>query len=369
LRAVSSGARLRPGQGGLPILRLDAAFQGHINRTGEIRYRDRNYGSRIGWREITAVGASGEALDSSSVPGKSASDALLHYPKALLSDPLHVVTASLAFSPGRSGAAPGLPHDAVEGVRPGITGGAFAGLATWSGLSLPVLAVALLLAAGFGAIHALLPGHGKTIMAAYLVGAGGRVRQAVQVGLAVAFMHTASVLALGLAVLALTAYAPERAYPWLTMGSGLVVLALGCYLVWSRGLRQRVHPDHAHDHDHGHDDAHDHDHVRSGGDAPLSRRNLAGLALAGGILPSPTALVVLLSTVHQHRVGFGLSLVAAFSVGLAGALVAVGVLALRARRAFQRRLRGRVAMAVPVVSAAAILTVGIVLVAQAAVRI
>lgn len=94
-----------------------------------------------------------------------------------------------------------------------------------------------------------------------------------------------------------------------------------------------------------------------------------GLALAGGILPSPTALVVLLSTVHQHRVGFGLALIAAFSLGLAGALVGVGLVALRARRAVQNRLSGRVAFALPAASAAAILIVGIVLVAQAATRI
>ena len=306
------------------------------------------------------------------------SEALLHYPAALLSSPLHVTRAWVSFRPGQSGGAPGLPTDPAEGARPGVTGGSFARLATWSGLSLPALAVAMVLALGFGAVHALLPGHGKTIMAAYLVGAGGRVRQAVQVGLAVAFMHTASVLVLGLVVLALTAYAPEQAYPWLTMGSGLVVLALGLYLMWSRGLHRggglrllRRKGGHEYgDHRHGTGDGgHVHGHTHLDPDRPLARRSLVGLALAGGILPSPTALVVLLSTVHQHRVGFGLALIAAFSLGLAGALVGVGLVALRARRAVQNRLSGRVAFALPAASAAAILIVGIVLVAQAATRI
>jgi nickel/cobalt transporter (NicO) family protein len=366
LRVTSSEARLRPGQGGLPILRLETAFEGGILPSGSVRYRDTNYAGRIGWREVTAVGASGEVLATSSVPRRSASEALLRYPKSLLSNPLHVTTASVSFRPGRSGASPGFPVDPAGGARPGIAGGSFARLATWSGLSIPVAVIALLLAAVFGAVHALLPGHGKTIMAAYLVGAGGRVRQAVQVGLAVALMHTASVLALGLAVLGLTAYAPERAYPWLTLASGLVVLALGSYLVWSRGLRRR----HSHRHmegPHDHDGSHTHSH--QGEDRPLSRKGLAGLALAGGILPSPTAMLVLLSTVHQHRVGFGLALIASFSLGLAGALVVVGCVALRARRAVEHRLRGRVATLVPVVSAAVILAVGVVLVAHAAARL
>jgi len=299
------------------------------------------------------------------VPARSVSDALLHYPKSLLSSPLHVTRGSVSFGPGRSGAAPGLPSGPETGPRPAVTGGAFARLATWSGLSFRALAVALALALAFGAVHALLPGHGKTIMAAYLVGAGGRARQAVQVGVAVAFMHTVSVLALGLVVLGLTAFAPEQAYPWLTLASGLFVLGLGAGLVWVRG--RRSHRGHTHGSTHGH--GHGHDHVLPGSDRPLSRKSLAGLALAGGILPSPTALVVLLSTVHQHRVAFGLSLIVAFSVGLAGALVSVGLLALKARAAIAPRLGGRLAYAVSLASATAIVIVGIVLVTQAVTRL
>jgi len=362
-RVTSSAARFRPGQGGLPILRLQAVLQAPLPPVGTVRLVDRNYPGRIGWREITALGAEGEVARTASVPSRSVSHALLHYPVDLLTSPLHVTRATVSFGPGTSGAAPGLPTGPATGPRPAVTGGAFARLATWSGLSLPALAGALFLALGFGAAHALLPGHGKTIMAAYLVGRGGRRTQAVQVGMAVALMHTVSVIALGLVVLALTAYAPEQAYPWLTLASGLCVLALGIGMVWIR-RKSSQHP-----HAHGHDHPHPHPHAGPPHEKPLSRRSLMGLALAGGILPSPTALVVLLSTVHQHRVGFGLALIVAFSLGLAGALVAVGILALRARAVIAPRLTGRLAHAVPILSAAAIAVVGVVLVSQAAARL
>jgi nickel/cobalt exporter len=368
LRVLSSSMRLRPGQAGLRILRLEAVFEGHLPRSGTLRYRETNYTGHLGWREITAAGARGEMVAHASVPQWTVSDALLRYPASLLSDPLKVTSARVPFEPGASGDAPALPQGDGGGARPQVSGGAFARLSTWTGLSIPVLLLALLLAAGFGAVHALLPGHGKTSMAAYLVGAGGRIGQAVQVGVAVAFMHTASVLALGLVVLGLTAFAPEQAYPWLTLASGLVVLGLGAALVRARTRRRG-----AHHHDHGHEHHRDHEHGRvqvlPDPDRPLSGRGLAGLALAGGMLPSPTALVVLLSTVQHHRVPFGLALIGAFSVGLAAALVGVGVLALRARELVSHRMHGRLWRAIPVASAAVIFGVGLFLVAKAAAQL
>ena len=298
-----------------------------------------------------------------------------------------------------------LPVAGGSAQRPGITGGAFARLATWTGLSVPALLLALLLAMGFGAVHALLPGHGKTIMAAYLVGAGGRVKQAAQVGLAVAFMHTASVLGIGLVVFTLAQFAPEQVYPWITLASGLLVIGLGVGLLVTRVRARRAVPGHIpmaevhvphrelalvgagsgsangdgngdgignghivdHHHDHGH--AHRHPHELPDLDRPLSRRGLAGLAVAGGILPSPTALVVLVSTVSAHRAGFGLALIVAFSVGLAGALVGVGVLALRARTMVSRRLSGTFLRWVSVASAAVIVGVGVFLAVKGAIQV
>jgi ABC-type nickel/cobalt efflux system permease component RcnA len=117
-------------------------------------------------------------------------------------------------------------------------------------------------------------------------------------------------------------------------------------------------------HDHGveHVDHPGHGHHGTGGaptlDRPLSRRGMAGLAVAGGILPSPTAIVVLLATFSAHRVGFGLALILSFSVGMAAALVGVGAVALRARTAVSRRLSGRLLWILSVVTAVVIVGVG-----------
>jgi ABC-type nickel/cobalt efflux system permease component RcnA len=287
-----------------------------------------------------------------------------------------VTEATLSFHPGTSAPASSTnEHPLGEAERPGVTGGSFAGLVDQTG---PLMFVALLLAMAFGALHALGPGHGKTLMAAYLVGAGGRPKQAVAVGGAVAVMHTASVLALGFLVLSATRlFPPERVYPWLGLGSGLVALGLGAALlvtrlgVWSDGHRAALA--HGADHEHAGDEGHHHgpDGVRSHGahehshavpDGPvLSRRGLMALAVAGGILPSPTALVVLLASVAFHRVAYGLGLIAAFSVGLATALIIVGILALRARDLVSRRMSSNVGRLVPILSASAIVMLGLVL--------
>jgi len=368
LSVRSAAARLLPGQAGLHVLRLEAVLGGPLaGRTGTLTLADRTYAGHIGWHEVIAVGAGGAVVTGSSVPTRSVSQALSSYPKDLLADPLDVTSARVSFAPGHSGAAPGLGSGGDAGQRPGISGGAFAGLATWTGLTVPALLLALLLALAFGAGHALLPGHGKTLMAAYLVGQGGRLRQAVQVGVGVALMHTASVLVLGLAIFGLQVVAPDRIYPWITLATGLLILGMGTALVVLR-LREARRRDagsahrHDHGHDHGHDDEHAHDHPPAGPalDRPLSRRGLAGLAVAGGLLPSPTAIVVLLATFSAHRATFGLALILAFSVGMAAALIAVGFLAFRARRAVSRRLSGRLLWAVPVVTALAIAVVGLV---------
>jgi len=433
----SAGASFRPGQAGLRTLRIEVVLAASTVRTGTLTFSDSTYAGHVGWHEVTAVGARGAALAHSNVPKASVSDVLLHYPTNLLQSPLDVTTARVSFEPGASGAAPGLPDRSGssngEVARPGVTGGAFARLATWTGLSVPALMLALLLAMAFGAGHALLPGHGKTLIAAYLVGQGGRMRQAAQVGISVAFMHTASVLVLGLAILGLEVVAPDRVYPWVTLATGLLVIGMGVALLVIRlrdARRGVAHGHHHHGHDHHHDDEESdvrsaplelelelggHDHAtedaripvlagvgvgvgaagsataipvarslpassnghrgpvpnghagtghphpaeRSALDRPLSRKGLAGLAVAGGILPSPTAIVVLLATFSAHRVGFGLALITAFSFGMAAALIAVGFVAVRARTAVSKRLSGRLVWALPVVTAVVIACLGV----------
>jgi nickel/cobalt transporter (NicO) family protein len=359
LDVVSSSMRFRPGQGGLDILRLEATFAAPVGASGELAFADANFADRIGWSEVTAAGTDGTAVARSSVPSRSVSNALLSYPQDLLASPLDVHEATLSFRPGAGApAAVATVGVGANSSRPDVTGGAFAGLVGRTG---PFMLVALVLAFGFGALHALGPGHGKTLMAAYLVGAGGRARHAIAVGGSVAVMHTASVLALGFAVLTVTeVFAPERVYPWLGLVSGLIALALGASLLVARlgswGGR-RVGPEH-----HAADTAgHEHVHLVPAPAEVLSRRSLTALAVAGGLLPSPTALVVLLAAVALHRIAYGLALIGVFSLGLATSLVVVGLVALRARDAVAGRMSGRTARLVPVLSAASIALLGLLL--------
>ena len=398
LEVRSATTEFRDGQGGLPILRFEGAFGGAIPSQGAIAYHDGNFAGHIGWREITAAGEEGVALEGSTVPAQSVSDALLSYPQDLLSSPLDVTSMTARYGPG-SAAGPSdaarttVLSQASSGARPLVEGGPYAALVENRGLWL--VSLGFVLAVAFGAWHALLPGHGKTLMAAYMVGSGARVRQAVAVGSAVAVMHTASVLALGMLVLTLQAtFRPEQLYPWLGLISGMVALGLGVYLLvarlssWSTLRRgsgseptpsgpERVDHDHGHDNEHGRDDAHPTSgHVHGGDDrrgrhghehlpapglpagAPLSAKGLIALALAGGILPAPSALLVMLAAINAHRAAYGLGLVLAFSVGLAAALIVVGLGALRARDAMARRLSTFWGRLVPVLSAGAIVGMG-----------
>jgi nickel/cobalt exporter len=370
-------AQLLPGQGGLQTLRFEGDFSAQASERGSLSYRDGNFADLIGWREITAVGQDGAVLVDSTVPTDSVSDALRSYPQDLLASPLDVTTMSAGFEPGVSapGSSSSLDATGESSARPGVESGPFAALLTNQGLGLILLGVVL--AVAFGAWHALLPGHGKTLMAAYMVGSKARRRQAISVGTAVAVMHTASVLALGLLVLTLErTFRPESLYPWLGLLSGLVALGLGVYLlisrlsVWGKKGHRHDHdpPDEDHDHEHEAGPTHDHglgrhSHALPEG-APLSPRGLVALALAGGILPAPSALLVMLGAINAHRVGYGLALVIAFSIGLATALIVIGMGALKARDVMQQRLSSTMGRLVPVLSAAAIVAVGLFLTAR-----
>ena len=372
----------RPGQAGLPTARVLAQFIGTTSATGgPFTFSDGNYADRAtGWREVTAVGESGFALTGATVPVTSPSNHMLSYPQDLLSSPLRVMTASGTLAPG-AGAAPAALLRAssrpgqVTSARPLTDGGPFAGLVLRHGIGLVLLA--FLLAVALGAWHAMLPGHGKTLMAAYMVGSGAKVRQAVAVGGAVAIMHTASVVGLGLLVLGLQqTFRPETLYPWLGLLSGLTALALGAYLLtsrlssWSSVRHAQATVDHDHQHEHQHEQEHEgalehahggvpHSHMIPDGVSLTSRKGLFALALAGGIVPAPSALLVLLSAVSAHRTLYGLALILAFSLGLAAALILMGLGAITAREAVARRLSSTIGRLVPVLSAAAIVGVGL----------
>ena len=339
---------MRPGAGGLETLRFDAVYV--ASGTGSrLIFRDRNFGSRIGWKEVVVRGEDGAELRNASVPAASTSNALRAYPKDLLRSPLNVSTATATFSLGQGqGSPPSLdPPGAVQ-----HRGGGFESLVSRGDLSLGVILLSLLIAAFWGAAHALTPGHGKAIVAGYLVGTKGRPIDAVLLGGIVTITHTIGVFALGFVTLLLSRFiVPETLYPWLTLTSGLLVVAVGGSVLFSRA-RRRGHHHHGHSHEHGHHHHH-HDHSHD-------RRGLLGVGIAAGLLPCPSALVVLLSAIALHRVGFGLALIVAFSLGLAATITSIGLVAVLAKRAFSRiSLDGPLIRLLPAASAMVILLVGV----------
>jgi nickel/cobalt transporter (NicO) family protein len=377
------------GQGGLHTMRLEVVLRGPKldGSASSLSYRDGNYADRIGWKEIVVQGASGASVTSSSAPARSESNGLRAYPKNLLHSPLDVTSATATVRPGN-----------VEGPVPTPTGGAalqapdrvadsgFSSLVARGKLSAGVILVSLLIAAFWGAAHALTPGHGKALVAGYLVGTKGTPRHAVLLGATVTITHTAGVFGLGLVTLALSRFiVPETLYPWLTLVSGLLVVGVGAAVLrarlrsgsWGHGHSGHGHSGHGHSgHGHGHgpdghhhhhdDDGHDHDHHHHCADEALTNRGILGVGIAAGILPCPSALVVLLSAIALHRVGFGLALITAFSLGLACTVTGIGLVAVLARHMFGRvALEGRVVKTLPALSALVILCVGVAITVRA----
>jgi nickel/cobalt exporter len=270
----------------------------------------------------------------------------------------------------------GAPEDRSR--VPGVTRGgvdrataAFTALVGGRSRSAGFAVVALLHAVALGAAHALAPGHGKTVMAAYLVGLRGTPRQAMTIGATVTLTHTAGVLLLGLVLSTSRAVASERLYPWLGLGSGLLLAAVGI------GLLVRARPGrhhHPHDHEHPHPHDHGHDHVAPG--PPLGRRGLVALGLAGGLVPSPSAVVVLLGGIALGRAWFGVALVLAYGIGLAATLTGVGLLLAHLRTRMDRRLQlpagslpARLGRLLPAATASVIVLAGLALAVQGAARL
>jgi nickel/cobalt transporter (NicO) family protein len=356
LRPLERRVVASPGAGGLETLRLDVVYEAAASGE-ELSFRDRSFPGRIGWREVTLGARDGARLLRSNVPAVSESDVLRSYPEEELRSPLEISSASAAFSAGDARGTP--PSIAVLPVVEHEAGG-FEALIRQGDVSFGVLALSLLIAAFWGAAHALTPGHGKALVAAYLVGTRGTPRHAFMLGGTVTVAHTAGVFALGVVTIALSQFLlPEQLYPWLTLVSGLLVVGVGAAVLRQR-LRARDHQHHHHDHSHDHSHDHHHD------DHALTSRGILGVGVAAGLLPCPSALVVLLSAIALHRVGLGLALIVAFSVGLAATITGIGLVAVYARRAFSRiSLEGPLVRALPAVSAALIVAVGVVITARA----
>ena len=201
-------------------------------------------------------------------------------------------------------------------------------------VSFGIALLAAAIAVGLGALHALEPGHGKTIVAAYLVGSKGTARHALFLGMMVTISHTAGVYLLG----AITLYAqnyilPDRIYPFLGVLSGILIAGMGCYLFLQRFVGAELAYSHSHEVSVSRGASKEGTRAQAG---KVSARQLLALGITGGIVPCPAALVVLLSATALHRTGFGLFLIVAFSIGLAAVLIAMGLVAVYAGRMMSR---------------------------------
>jgi nickel/cobalt transporter (NicO) family protein len=439
-----------PGAGGLPTERLYFVFESRLSRVpGTLSYQDNNFAGRAGWKEIITPGGGSRTL--SSTPSISRSRDLTEYPTSTSNSPPQDLNATvqilrgdrstLVFSPAnatiREAEAPLFGPDGrwsalakgltLKGTYASLSPGRTDALTTLiknGDFSVGVLLLSLVVAFWFGAGHALSPGHGKTVVAAYLVGSRGTSAHAVLLGLTVTLTHTAGVFALGLVTIYLSRYIlPDQLYPWLGFTSGMMVALMGLYL-FARRLRamrashastpfgtaspghdQQDHhhthaiDHHSHDHSHHHESVHgteqhsDHEHIQTLGAGRVHRHGLFGrahshgpvpgqdggkvslksliaLGVSGGILPCPSALIVLLSAIAFHRVAFGMLLIVAFSCGLATVLTAIGLLMVHSRRLIDRLQSRRTASlttflrvmpVLPVLSAASVAGIGAVL--------
>lgn len=403
LRTKNSELSYPPGQAGLTTLRLECALEAEASITDEAKLEVRStaFADRVGWQEITIAGDR-MTISDSTVAAKSTSATLTKYPEAKLKSPLRQTSATATVRAG----GPALDADAGDGPVVPLPRGvdaptrAFTSFVGRQDLGLGVGLAAFALSLLLGAIHALAPGHGKTVMAAYLVGQKGSPRQAAVLGLTVTATHTLGVLALGVAIAASKIITPERLYPYLGLISGLLLAAIGLSLFRNARRARRAlrpappvhdHDHHDHDHhDHDHDDHHDHEHEEDDGwhahgggmhrhaplvpGEPLTWSSLLALGFVGGFLPSPSAVVVLLGAIALGRAWFGVLLVIAYGIGMAATLMAAGLLLVRARGALERRLHrvldrngSRVLNTfVPFGTALVIIVVGLVLAAQGA---
>ena len=370
--------QFRPGAGGLDTMRVSLDLTAPLPVNGgshQIAYQDGNYAERTGWKEIVATGSAGMALSGSSVPAVDVSRELTVYPANPTLAPPQQTEASFTAAPGAGGSAPATSPSQPQAVNTHTPQDAFTQAIARKDLTPGLVLAGLLIAFVFGSLHALSPGHGKTMVAAYLVGSRGTVRHAVALGVIVTVTHTLGVFALGLVTLFAAKYVvPEKLYPILSVVSGLAVFGVGLWLLTSR-LRG-VPDDHGHSHGHEHEHTHDHDHGHSHGfgyhqhshvpEGPITAKSLLALGISGGIVPCPSALVVLLSAVALHRIVYGMVLITAFSVGLASVLIVIGMMVVSTRHWFERFPAGEgLLRRLPIASAAAITLIGIMLVIRA----
>ncbi|MDX6350496.1 MAG: nickel/cobalt transporter (NicO) family protein [Streptomyces sp.] len=369
LTVGAAKASLRPGQAGLPTLRVECRLGAALPRGAAttIAYRPQDIGTGPGWREITARGDR-RTLTGTDVAEQSLSHRLTAYPKDLLSSPANERSAALRTKPGGPALSASSSTDAQVGIASVLPRGAdrwtqaLTGLVARHDLTPGFAALALGTALLLGALHALAPGHGKTLMAAAAAAGGrGSRRDMFALGASVTVTHTLGVFGLGLLVTAGSAAAPSI-IGWLGIASGLLVVFAGVALL-RRAWRLRGRPhDHGHSHDRDHDRDHHHDRVLvTASAAPASHSHAAVpavephhhghdhhhqhhdhdhpakptlrgtilLGFAGGLVPSPSAVVVLVGAAALGEAWFGFLLVLAYGAGLALTLTAAGFAVVR----------------------------------------
>ncbi|HKW33840.1 MAG TPA: sulfite exporter TauE/SafE family protein, partial [Candidatus Acidoferrum sp.] len=388
LEATSQEILFSPGAGNLPTMKFGVVYRAQASDACavtpcELEYRDMNFSGRVGWKEVVTSPGHGISIDNSSVPLRDRSTRLSNYPTDLIDSPPQDVGARVVYSvkassdrspsamlqgktnltppatihpQGTKGAqtikasarsAPPLASTSGEISHPdqlkpnqqATPRNSFTELMAARQISFVFVAVAAAIAAGLGALHALEPGHGKTIVAAYLIGSRGTARHALLLGMVVTISHTAGVYLLG----AITLYAqryilPDRIYPFFGVLSGALIAGMGCYLLLQRYLGTEF--SHKHDYSGAANREFSGD-MATNQPGKFSARQLVVLGVTGGIVPCPAALVVLLSAIALHRTVFGLYLIVAFSLGLAAVLIAMGMVTVYAGRLMSRlRLEG-----------------------------
>jgi ABC-type nickel/cobalt efflux system permease component RcnA len=404
LKVASNGRRLAPriegvslvldkGAGGLPIVRITAELRADAV-PGKLTYEDGNYPDRAGWKEIVVVAGGDAFIQRASPAGADRSQALTAYPQDPQVAPPQDLRAAVEWRTAaplvtETSPAP-IIQTAAAAEQPGQTGpgavvrGDFLSRLLHQGdIPLSMMLIGLAVAFGLGAIHAMSPGHGKTIVAAYLVGTHGTPKHAIFLGAMVTFTHTITVFLLGLTTLFLSRFVvPEKIYPVLGAISGLSIVWIGAMLLYKRiqAARAHGHHHHSHAHDHHHEHTHDqghdhhhHEHHHDHGDGhvhshvpegEVSMSSLIALGASGGLVPCPSALVLLLSSIALGRIGLGLSLLVAFSLGLAGVLMAIGLIVLYAKHLLpdsQKTSQHAAFRLLPVASAAIIVCVGLIM--------
>lgn len=380
-----------PGQAGLETTRVELNLRARVDDPRRVELRNRTFSNRVGLKSIVVEAGEGTAVRTQTPTGDP-TGSLKRYPQDIINSPLNRSGASFRVRGGDGTlVAPRAEGGDLSTTRDS-SGEGFASVFKDAAAGDGVLLFLLLAAFGWGALHALSPGHGKAMVAAYLAGTRGTAKHAVALGVTVTVTHTIGVFALGIVALSLQQFIlPEDIYPWLTLVSGVMVVLIGATVLrsrvrWARARRAGaavgaepsadapMH-DHSHDHGHGHSHGHAHGHGHSHGHAhsdhhhmpdELTWRGVLGMGAAAGLIPCPSALVVLLAAVSQNELTLGLLLILAFSVGLAGTLTALGLGVVYAKRVMpQLKFGGPIADALPAMSALVIVVAGLALTARA----